>query len=150
MSHFMPDDCTYPTVIDSIISILKKEWGLENSGRKYNFVTVGAIVGVDGLRRHSPFGGINRFTDPSQVPLHLKRLSGKYVQDIRLALDFELAVVTPFVGVTDFYPHCAKFCERLLLCLIPHPVEGLNLGAMGVKIGYPDKWRDYGKLEIKR
>jgi predicted metalloendopeptidase len=25
-----------------------------------------------------------------------------------------------------------------------------KLGAMGVKIGYPDKWRDYGKLEIKR
>jgi predicted metalloendopeptidase len=26
----------------------------------------------------------------------------------------------------------------------------LKLSALGVKIGYPDKWRDYSKLEIKR
>ena len=25
-----------------------------------------------------------------------------------------------------------------------------KLGAFGRKIGYPDKWRDYSKLEVKR
>src|SRR5690606_10604355 len=62
MSHFMTDYSTDSSVIYSIISIWIVKWKLENTGWKNDFIETRIVICIHGLRRHHPFGFVNRLT----------------------------------------------------------------------------------------
>ena len=68
VSHFMTDNHTDSTIVESIVSIHIEERILKDGCWETDFVSSRIIVSIDNLRAHQPFVTVNRLT---QTAVHI-------------------------------------------------------------------------------
>ena len=131
MGHLVADHHADATVIDSIVSVHVEERRLKDGGREHDFVSVGAVVGVDGLWRHEPFLLVNGLADLGHVSFVLEADGAMRVLEVRLGRDLILAVVFPLVRIADFHSEAVELVQSLGFGLIAHPFKVLDAFAQG-------------------
>ncbi len=62
-------------VVHRIVRTGIEERRLQHRGREHDFVHLGVVVGVDGLRRHAPLAAIDRLAELVEVALVLEQLA---------------------------------------------------------------------------
>ena len=100
---------------------------LEDAGGEHDLVERRVVVGIDGRRRHPPFGPVHRMAHLSELALLLEFARPQHVLPVRPgAAGLERGVVSPGVGIADLLQHRAELPQRLHLGRVAHPVEPLD------------------------
>ena len=123
MRHLVSDDSADGTVVESVVRLRVEERRLKYACGEADLVCRGVVVGIDCLRRHEPFGLVNRLAYLLAQFVESEELV--YVAEVlverQCVSDFKSGVVSPFVGVSDFHDEVAEFVLSLLFCLCAHP-----------------------------
>src|SRR3546814_1847459 len=78
---------------------------------------------IDGLRRHRPFGLVDRLADLAELPAVVERIGSEDVAEIVIRLGPQAAPVAPLVRIADLGRERGPLGERFLLGLVAHPAE---------------------------
>ena len=127
MNDFVADDRTDGAIIYDVVLLWIEERGLENAGREVNGVGLRILVGIDGRRRHAPFGAVERRVDFVDPALELEGGGALPVQEITGAGNGQGRVIAPFVRIADFVQRGMEFLLGLFLGLGSHPIRGVNV-----------------------
>ncbi len=63
MGHLVADHHSDSAVVDGVVGVGVEERRLKDGSREADLVGRRVVVGVDGLRRHSPFGLVGRLAE---------------------------------------------------------------------------------------
>ena len=121
VGEFVSDDHSDGAVVGGIVSVELEERRLEDSCGEADFVGGGVVVGVDGLRRHLPFVAIDGLVDFAHIVGHIELVAADDVGVVAVVLDFEAAIVAPFVGIADLDEDGGEFFVCVSLGLVAHP-----------------------------
>ena len=124
MCHFMSDNNTDSSVIDGIIGIGIKEWWLQNTCWKTDFIGSRVIISVHGLRAHIPYRLIDLLAYFFE---HISRLEFRGVFKIFpvtfLGRYFKGRIIAPFVGIPYFDRYRRQFFKSTSFGFFAHPIE---------------------------
>ena len=105
---------------------------LQNAGEEINVVHRRIVIRIDDLRRVGPLTAINGFADLGQLARVVKGVGAQHVEHIGAAIDVELAVVAPDIGVADALLHQRQLLQRPGTRGRAHPRQRLNVGTQRV------------------
>src|ERR1700730_18101567 len=121
MADFVADDGTNSAVVHSVVGVGIVKGRLKDAGGKNNLVHAGVVVGVYGRRRHAPLRAVHRLSNFVQLAGVFKFDTAANVGGIRAAVDSELGIIAPFVGVADLHVKGFELGEGFLLGIRSHP-----------------------------
>src|ERR1700691_1031373 len=127
MGELVTDGAARVAVIWRVIELGIVQRRKQHPGREINVVHLWIEIGVYGLRRHLPFGTIERFSDLGQLALGLELDRALRVTVIIAALDAHIAVITPMVRIANLVDDGVELGERLALGRGAHPYESLDV-----------------------
>ena len=123
MAHLVSDHAADGTVVDGVVGIGVKEWGLQDGCGEADLVGGWVVVGIDGLGRHQPLVLVDGLVHLA-VDLVLHQEGGDVAQVLverETLVYLQAAVVLPFVGIADFHDEVAQFVLGLQFRLGTHP-----------------------------
>ena len=126
--QLVADDAAHRAVVHRVVGLRVEERRLHDGGREHDLVLQRVVVRVDGLRRHAPFGLVDRLADLRELALRLERRAGAHVVEVVAARDGQRGIIAPLVGVADLRRERGELLHRLLLRLVAHPLELLEPG----------------------
>ena len=128
VGHLVADHDSDSAIVDSVVSVSVEERWLKDGRREADLVGRRVIVGVDGLRRHSPFGLVGRLAEFGHIVGRVPGAGGTEVLVVALLrVDVEGRVILPFVRIADLHGEVVQFLVSLGLCGIAHPVEFVDV-----------------------
>ena len=133
VGHLVTDHDSDSSIVDSIVSIGVEERRLKDGSREADLVGRRVVVGVDGLRRHAPFGLVGRLAEFGHIVGCVPGTGGAEVLVVALLrVDVKGRVILPFVRIADLNCEVVQFLVGLGLCGIAHPVELVDVLAEGL------------------
>ncbi len=110
------------TVVFSIARSGVIERSLKDSGGEHDLVVDGAVISVDSLGSHRPFGAVDRFAPFLQIAVECPFACILHIFIVReRGIHVEETVVPPFVGIADLYGDGVEFLHGGNLGVIAHP-----------------------------
>ena len=86
VADLMADHRADAAIIHRIVGLGIEERRLQDGGGKDDLVEGGIVIGVDGGRRHAPFGAIHRLVDAVEFTVPFKNLAALNVAHQIVAL----------------------------------------------------------------
>ena len=124
VGHLVRNHHSDGSVIHSVISIGIIERRLQYACREADFVGGRIVIGIDGLRTHSPLAPVHRLAQFGQIVGHIPAGSGNTVLIIaQLRVDFQAGIVLPLVRISYLYDEGGQFLLSFGLGLFAHPVQ---------------------------
>ena len=126
MRHLMADYHTDSAIVHRIVGIRIKEWRLKDRGRETDLIRSRIVISVHGLRIHMPTRLIDRLIHVRQLIGHIEDVRTANIRPIRIVLDLQATIITPFVRITYFHRKSGQFLLRFRLSRIAHPFQAVD------------------------
>ena len=108
------------------------ERSLKDTCGEHDFVGERVVVGIDGLRSHSPLGAVNRLAPLGELLVLVPHAHVVHILVVReLGVDLHCCVVFPLVGVAYLHCHGIKLLDGVELGVVAHPGEVDDVLAKG-------------------
>ena len=104
---------------------------MQDGRGKDNLVHPRVVIGIHGLRRHAPLGSVDGLAELAELIIQGELGRSTLVSDRVVPLDDQLRIVPPFVRIADLGSEFGQFFEGPGFGLGGHPVEGLDVDAVG-------------------
>ena len=135
MRHLMADYHADSAIVHRVVGIRIKEWRLKDRSRETDLIRSRIVISVHGLRIHMPTRLIDRLIHVRQLIDHIKDVRTANIRPIRIVLDLQTTIITPFVRITNFHRKSGQFLLRFRLSRIAHPFQAVDpLAQSGLQI----------------
>ena len=121
VADLVPDGGADRTVIGRGIRLGIVERRLQDRGGKVQGVLQRQVDRVHRLRRHPPFGSVDRLADLGELVPIFGKAGAAHVADRVVGADGEVRVAAPRLGIADTDPHRLDLAPRLRLRRRRHP-----------------------------
>ena len=128
VGHLVTDHDSDSAVVDGVVRVSVEERRLEDRRREADLVRRRVIVGVDCLRRHSPFGLVGRLAEFGHI---VGRVPGSGCAEILvvalLRVDVKGRVILPLVRIANLHGEVVQLLVGLGLCGVAHPIKFIDV-----------------------
>src|SRR3954469_13764471 len=110
MGEFVSNGSAGVSVIGSGVRVEIEGGWLEHAGGEVDVIHLRVVIGVNRWRTHIPLAAIDGLADLCQLTIEFEAPCALEVAEIVSANDLQLAVIAPFVRVSNFVGHAMEFC----------------------------------------